>query len=133
MACLVGTWKADQPVGLQNVMDKLGIDYEKQKLFLTAKPIFTFTLIGNDSMKVKIDSEIRNSEFSFKFGEEFNEKTVLGSICKAVFWRISDNEIIHIQRLPEGIVEVDHKVDGNTMIATVYVADTMCTQQFHRQ
>nr|CAH8865398.1 unnamed protein product [Trichobilharzia regenti] len=133
MSGLTGTWESDEVHGLESIVDHFGVDCEMRKLLLTANPTYTYTPLGDDGMKIRVDSEIRNAEVSFKFGEEIDEKTVLGRVCKSMYRKISNNEIVNTQRHPEGIIEIDHKVDGNKLVMTVCVADKKCCRTFHRK
>ncbi|KAK4468649.1 hypothetical protein MN116_007835 [Schistosoma mekongi] len=113
MVSLVGRWIPEESYGCESVIDKIGVDSRMKNLMLSTNPTLTFTLVDNDSMKIKVESEIRNYEISFKFGEEYDDDTIFGIKCKSLCRKLSDNKILITQRLPNGIIEVDHKVNGN--------------------
>uniref|UniRef100_A0A5F8A588 Fatty acid binding protein 12 n=2 Tax=Macaca TaxID=9539 RepID=A0A5F8A588_MACMU len=78
---LQGTWKSVSCENFEEYLKELGIGRASRKLGCLAKPTVTISTDG-DVITIKTKSIFKNSEISFKLGEEFEEITPGGHKTK---------------------------------------------------
>uniref|UniRef100_A0A8C2SBL0 Lipocalin/cytosolic fatty-acid binding domain-containing protein n=1 Tax=Capra hircus TaxID=9925 RepID=A0A8C2SBL0_CAPHI len=70
-----GTWKSISCENFEEYMKELGVSVAVQNLAGSAKPRIIISADG-DKVSIKTESTFKNSEISFKIGEEFDETTI---------------------------------------------------------
>uniref|UniRef100_A0A3B3BU51 Cellular retinoic acid-binding protein 1 n=1 Tax=Oryzias melastigma TaxID=30732 RepID=A0A3B3BU51_ORYME len=70
----VGTWNLKESEKFDEYMKALGVGFATRTVGNMTKPTTIISLDG-DKMTVKTQSTIKNTELSFKLGEEFDETT----------------------------------------------------------
>nr|XP_009503098.1 PREDICTED: fatty acid-binding protein, adipocyte-like isoform X1 [Phalacrocorax carbo] len=70
----VGTWKILSSENFEDYMKELGVGFATRKMAGVAKPSVTISING-DVITIKTESTFKNTEISFKLGEEFDETT----------------------------------------------------------
>ncbi|XP_009949218.1 PREDICTED: fatty acid-binding protein, adipocyte-like isoform X1 [Leptosomus discolor] len=70
----VGTWKLLSSENFEDYMKELGVGFATRKMAGVAKPNVTISING-DVITIKSESTFKNTEISFKLGEEFDETT----------------------------------------------------------
>ncbi|KAI4565874.1 hypothetical protein MJG53_009550 [Ovis ammon polii x Ovis aries] len=71
----LGTWKLVSSENFDEYMKELGVSVAVQNLAGSAKPRIIISADG-DKVSIKTESTFKNSEISFKIGEEFDETTI---------------------------------------------------------
>ncbi|XP_071448232.1 fatty acid-binding protein, muscle isoform X1 [Hetaerina americana] len=77
---------------------------------------------------LKTSSTFKNSEISFKLGEEFEEETVDGRKVKSVVTK-DGNKLIHVQK-GEKETTIIREFNGDEMKAILKVDDVVCTRVY---
>uniref|UniRef100_A0A3Q2T0C6 Cellular retinoic acid-binding protein 1 n=1 Tax=Fundulus heteroclitus TaxID=8078 RepID=A0A3Q2T0C6_FUNHE len=70
----VGTWNLKESENFDDYMKELGVGFATRKVGNLTKPT-TIICVDGDKVTVKTQSTIKNTELSFKLGEEFDETT----------------------------------------------------------
>ncbi|NWH75489.1 FABP4 protein, partial [Piaya cayana] len=99
----VGTWKLIASENFEDYMKELGVGFATRKMAGVAKPTVTISLNG-DKMTIKTESTFKNTEVSFKMGEEFDEVTA------------DDRKTKNIITLDNGVLNQVQKWDGKETI-----------------
>uniref|UniRef100_A0A0A6YXB9 Fatty acid binding protein 9, testis n=1 Tax=Mus musculus TaxID=10090 RepID=A0A0A6YXB9_MOUSE len=70
----LGTWKLISSENFENYVRELGVECEPRKVACLIKPSVSISFNG-ERMDIQAGSACRNTEISFKLGEEFEETT----------------------------------------------------------
>uniref|UniRef100_A0A452R1W8 Fatty acid binding protein 9 n=1 Tax=Ursus americanus TaxID=9643 RepID=A0A452R1W8_URSAM len=70
----LGTWKLVSSENFEEYMKQLGMSTAARNLAGLAKPRISISVNG-DEVNIKTESSFKNTEISFKLGEEFDETT----------------------------------------------------------
>ncbi|KAJ8275109.1 hypothetical protein COCON_G00097340 [Conger conger] len=91
-----GTWKLVDSQNFDEYMKALGVGFATRQVGNVTKPT---VIIGQDGDKVfvKTQSTFKNTEISFKLGEEFDETTADDRNCKSVVSMEGDH-LVHVQK-----------------------------------
>ncbi|KGL76641.1 Myelin P2 protein [Tinamus guttatus] len=105
-----GTWKLVSSDNFDEYMKELGVGFATRKMAAVAKPSVTITRNG-DVIIIKTESTFKNTEISFKLGEEFDETTA------------DDRKTKNVITLDNGILNQVQKWDGKETIIKRKVVD----------
>ncbi|XP_055288484.1 fatty acid-binding protein, adipocyte [Moschus berezovskii] len=70
----VGTWKLVSSENFDDYMKEVGVGFATRKVAGMAKPTLIISVNG-DVVTIKSESTFKNTEISFKLGQEFDEVT----------------------------------------------------------
>ncbi|XP_036137466.1 fatty acid-binding protein, adipocyte-like [Molossus molossus] len=70
----LGTWKLVSSENFDDYMKEVGVGFATRKVAGMAKPNMSIAVSG-DVMTIKSESTFKNTEISFKLGQEFDEVT----------------------------------------------------------
>ncbi|XP_043395362.1 myelin P2 protein isoform X3 [Chelonia mydas] len=70
----LGTWKLVSSEKSEDYMKELGVGFAMRKLGSLAKPTVIISA-DDDMLTIKTESPVKNTEISFKLGQEFEETT----------------------------------------------------------
>ncbi|XP_061521404.1 fatty acid-binding protein, heart [Phycodurus eques] len=126
----VGTWNLKSSENFDDYMKQLDVGFATRKLGNLTKPT-TIISVDGDTVTVKTQSTIKNTELSFKLGEEFDETTADSRNVKSVV-TIDDGKMVHIQRWGGKETRLVRQVDGNALTLTLTMNDVVCTRCYER-
>uniref|UniRef100_A0A8B9ZQR5 Fatty acid binding protein 4 n=4 Tax=Anatidae TaxID=8830 RepID=A0A8B9ZQR5_9AVES len=106
----VGTWKLLSSENFEDYMKELGVGFATRKMAGVAKPNVTISING-DVITIKSESTFKNTEISFKLGEEFDETTA------------DDRKTKNVITLENGSLKQVQKWDGKETIIKRKVVD----------
>ncbi|NXI35856.1 FABP4 protein, partial [Galbula dea] len=106
----VGTWKLLSSENFDDYMKELGVGFATRKMAGVAKPNVTISING-DVITIKTESTFKNTEISFKLGEEFDETTA------------DDRKTKNIITLESGTLKQVQKWDGKETVIKRTVVD----------
>ncbi|KAJ0054997.1 hypothetical protein NL108_008715, partial [Boleophthalmus pectinirostris] len=89
------------------------VGFATRKIGGMTKPTTIISLDG-EQVTVKTQSSIKNTELSFKLGEEFDETTADDRKVKSVV-NIEDGKMVHIQKWDEKETSLVREVNGNAL------------------
>uniref|UniRef100_A0A8D0GV41 Cytosolic fatty-acid binding proteins domain-containing protein n=1 Tax=Sphenodon punctatus TaxID=8508 RepID=A0A8D0GV41_SPHPU len=111
----VGTWKLVSSENFDDYMKELGVGLATRKLGSLAKPS-VIICIDADVMTIKTKSTFKNTEISFKLGEEFEETTADDRKTKSVI-TLDDGTLLHVQKWDGKETTIRRKlVDGKMSV-----------------
>ncbi|XP_051926904.1 fatty acid-binding protein, heart [Hippocampus zosterae] len=126
----VGTWNLKNSDNFDEYMKQLGVGFPTRKLGNLTKPT-TIISVEGDTVTVKTQSNIKNTELSFKLGEEFDETTADSRKVKSVV-TIDDGKMVHIQRWDGKETSLVREVNGNALTLTLTLGTVVCTRNYER-
>uniref|UniRef100_A0A8D0C4G8 Fatty acid binding protein 4 n=1 Tax=Salvator merianae TaxID=96440 RepID=A0A8D0C4G8_SALMN len=94
-----GTWKLVSSEKFDDYMKELGVGFATRKMAGVAKPNVIISCNG-DVITIRTESSLKNTEISFKLGEEFDEITA------------DDRKVKSIVTLDSGVLNQLQKWDG---------------------
>ncbi|XP_073749027.1 fatty acid-binding protein, adipocyte isoform X1 [Callorhinus ursinus] len=81
----VGTWKLSSSENFDDYMKEVGVGFATRKVAGMAKPNMIISVNG-DVITIKSESTFKNTEISFKLGQEFDEVTADDRKVKVVYF-----------------------------------------------
>nr|XP_049606751.1 fatty acid-binding protein, heart isoform X2 [Syngnathus scovelli] len=109
---------------------KLGVSYPVRKLGNMTKPT-TIIEVEGDKVTVKTRSSVKNTELSFKLGEEFDETTADSRNVKSLV-TIENGKMVHIQRWDGKETSLVREVNDNALTLTLTFGDVVSTRAYER-
>ncbi|KAG8005181.1 Fatty acid-binding protein, partial [Nibea albiflora] len=99
-------------------LSSTGVSYPVRKLGAMTKPT-TIISVEGDTVTVKTQSTVKNTELSFKLGEEFDETTADDRKVKSIV-TVDDGKMVHIQKWDGKETSLVREIDGNalTLVST---------------
>ncbi|KAK4469975.1 hypothetical protein MN116_007472 [Schistosoma mekongi] len=131
MSSFLGKWKLNESHNFDAVMSKLGVSWATRQIGNTVTPTVTFTMDG-DTMTMLTESTFKNLSVTFKFGEEFDEKTSDGRNVKSVVIKDSESKITQTQKDAKNTTVIVREIIGDTMKTTVTVDDVTAIRNYKR-
>ncbi|NWR62497.1 FABP4 protein, partial [Bucorvus abyssinicus] len=111
----LGTWKLLSSENFEEYMKELGVGFATRKMAGVAKPNVTIGKNG-DVITIKVESTFKNTEISFKLGEEFDETTADDRKTKSVI-TLDNGTLNHVQKWDGKETIIRRKVvDGNLVM-----------------
>ncbi|XP_076152214.1 fatty acid binding protein 7, brain, a [Alosa pseudoharengus] len=96
MDAFCATWKLIDSQNFDEYMKALGVPFATRQVGNVTKPTVVISQEG-DKFMVKTLSTFKNTEISFKLGEEFEETTADDRKVKAVI-SMDGNKLLHVQK-----------------------------------
>ncbi|EMP42298.1 Myelin P2 protein [Chelonia mydas] len=111
----VGIWKFVSSEKFEDYMKELGVGLATRKLGSLAKPTVTISTDG-DVITIKTKSTFKNTEVSFKLGEEFDETTADDRKTKSIV-TLEEGSITQVQKWDGKETTIKRKlVDGKMIV-----------------
>ncbi|XP_020788128.1 fatty acid-binding protein, heart [Boleophthalmus pectinirostris] len=126
----VGTWNLKSSENFDEYMKALGVGFATRKIGGMTKPTTIISLDG-EQVTVKTQSSIKNTELSFKLGEEFDETTADDRKVKSVV-NIEDGKMVHIQKWDEKETSLVREVNGNALTLTLKIGDVVSLRHYEK-
>ncbi|CAN9503968.1 unnamed protein product [Ophioblennius macclurei] len=124
----VGTWNLNTSEKFDEYMKELGVGFATRKVAMVTKPTTIIELDG-DKVTVKTQSTLKNTELSFKLGEEFDETTADDRKVKSTV-SVVDGKMVHIQKWDGKETSLVREVNGNNLVLTLTMGDVVCTRNY---
>ncbi|XP_071356349.1 fatty acid-binding protein, heart [Trachinotus anak] len=126
----VGTWNLKESEKFDDYMKELGVGFATRKVGNMTKPTTVISVDG-DKVTVKTQSTIKNTELSFKIGEEFDETTADDRKVKSIV-KIEDGKMVHIQKWDGKETSLVREVNGNALTLTLTLGQVVCTRRYEK-
>lgn len=130
MDAFVGTWNLKSSEKFDEYMKEIGVGFATRKIGNMTKPT-TIIAVEGDTVTVKTQSTIKNTELSFKLGEEFDETTADERKVKS-FVNIEDGKLVHVQKWDGKETSLVREVDGNNLTLTLTIGDIVCKRFYEK-
>ncbi|XP_047238708.1 fatty acid-binding protein, heart [Girardinichthys multiradiatus] len=126
----VGTWNLKESVNFDEYMKELGVGFATRKVGNLTKPT-TIISVDGDKVTVKTQSTIKNTELSFKLGEEFDETTADDRKVKSLV-TLKDGKLVHVQKWDGKETTLAREVDGNKLTLTLTFGEAVCRRHYEK-
>ncbi|GAA6229945.1 fatty acid-binding protein, heart [Lates japonicus] len=126
----VGTWNLKESENFDDYMKELGVGFATRKVGNLTKPTTVISLDG-DKVTVKTHSTIKNTELSFKLGEEFDETTADDRKVKSIV-NIEDGKMVHVQKWDGKETSLVREVNGNALVLTLTIGQVVCKRRYEK-
>nr|XP_057903597.1 fatty acid-binding protein, heart-like isoform X2 [Doryrhamphus excisus] len=107
-----------------------GVGFATRKVGNLTKPT-TIISVEGDTVTVKTQSTIKNTELTFKLGQEFDETTADDRKVKSIV-TIDGGKMVHIQRWDGKETSLVREVNENALTLTLTLGDVVCTRSYER-
>ncbi|XP_019405274.1 PREDICTED: fatty acid-binding protein, adipocyte-like [Crocodylus porosus] len=112
---LVGTWKLLSSENFEDYMRELGVGFATRKMAGVAKPNVIISING-DVITIKTESTFKNTEISFRLGEEFEETTADDRRVRSII-TLEGGTLKQLQKWDGKETTIKRKlVDGNLLV-----------------
>ncbi|XP_075684258.1 fatty acid-binding protein, adipocyte-like [Rhinoderma darwinii] len=130
---LLGTWKLieNNSDDFNKYMEAVDVPFLTRKAACTLKPDVTICKNG-DEWTIKTSSTFKNTELSFKLGEEFDETTADGRKVKSII-TLENGSLIQKQTWDGKESTINREVKDKRMITTCVFKDVKCTRIYDRK
>ncbi|CAK6949511.1 fatty acid-binding protein%2C heart [Scomber scombrus] len=126
----VGTWNLKESDKFDEYMKELGVGFATRKVGNLTKPT-TIIAVDGDKVTVKTQSTIKNTELSFKLGEEFDETTADDRKVKSLV-TIDGGKMVHVQKWDGKETSLVRDVSGNALTLTLTMGNVVCTRRYEK-
>ncbi|XP_003968881.2 fatty acid-binding protein, heart [Takifugu rubripes] len=126
----VGTWNLISSEKFDDYMKELGVGVALRKMGGLAKPS-TIISIDGDKVVLKTSSTFKNTEISFKLGEEFDESTADGRNVKSTV-NIVDGKMVHAQKWDDKETTLVREVNDKSLTLTLTLGKVVCTRHYEK-
>lgn len=126
----VGTWNLKESEKFDEYMKELGVGFATRKVGNLTKPT-TLISVDGDKVTVKTQSTIKNTELSFKLGEEFDETTADDRKVKSIV-TVDDGKMVHIQRWDGKETTLVREINGNALTLTLTIGEVVCKRHYEK-
>ncbi|XP_074841543.1 myelin P2 protein-like [Carettochelys insculpta] len=126
----LGTWKLVSSEKIDDYMKELGVGFAMRKLGNLATPSMTISA-DEDIITIKTESPIKNTEISFKLGQEFEEVTTDNKKTKSVV-TLDNGSMIHVQKWDDKETTVKREVVDGKMVVECTMKYIICTTVYER-
>ncbi|CAK6980412.1 fatty acid-binding protein%2C brain [Scomber scombrus] len=90
------TWKLVDSENFDDYMKALGVGFATRQVGNVTKPTVIVSQEG-DKVVIRTQSTFKNTEISFKLGEEFEENTADDRSCKSIV-TLDGDKMVHVQK-----------------------------------
>ncbi|KAM9102584.1 fatty acid-binding protein, adipocyte [Antechinus flavipes] len=126
----VGTWKLISSENFDEYMKEVGVGFATRKVASMAKPNMIISVQG-DVITIKSESTFKNTEISFKLGQEFDEVTADDRKVKSII-TLNEGGLIQVQKWNGKSTTITRKlVDGKIVVECV-MKDVTSTRIYER-
>ncbi|XP_074056096.1 fatty acid-binding protein, adipocyte [Macrotis lagotis] len=126
----VGTWKLISTENFDEYMKEVGVGFATRKVAGMAKPNMIISVQG-DVITIKSESTFKNTEISFKLGQEFDEITADDRKVKSLI-TLDGNALVQVQKWNGKSTTITRKlVDGKIVVECV-MKDVIATRVYEK-
>ncbi|XP_044861262.1 fatty acid-binding protein, adipocyte-like [Mauremys mutica] len=126
----VGIWKFVSSEKFEDYMKELGVGLATRTLGSLAKPTVTISTDG-DVITIKTKSTFKNTEVSFKLGEEFEETTADDRKTKSIV-TLEEGLLTQVQKWDGKETTIKRKLADGKMIVEYMMNNIICTRVYER-
>ncbi|XP_032752701.1 fatty acid-binding protein 9 isoform X1 [Rattus rattus] len=126
----LGTWKLVSSENFENYVRELGVECEPRKVACLIKPSVSISFNG-ERMDIQTGSACRNTEISFKLGEEFEETTADNRKVKSLI-TFDGGAMIQIQRWLGKQTTIKRRIVDGRMVVECTMNNVVSTRTYER-
>ncbi|XP_074843131.1 fatty acid-binding protein, adipocyte-like [Carettochelys insculpta] len=126
----VGTWKLVSSESFEDYMKELAVGFATRKMASLAKPNVIISIAG-DVVTIRTESTLKNTEISFKLGEEFDETTADDRKVKSIV-TLDNGSLIQVQKWDGKETTITRKLMDGKLIVECTMNNVSCTRIYER-
>ncbi|KAM9419141.1 fatty acid-binding protein, heart [Salvelinus alpinus] len=123
-----GTWNLKDSKNFDEYMKALGVGFATRQVGGMTKPT-TIIEVAGDTVTLKTQSTFKNTEISFKLGEEFDETTADDRKVKSLI-TVDGGKMVHVQKWDGKETTLVREVSGNALELTLTLGDVVSTRSY---
>ncbi|VUZ52025.1 unnamed protein product [Hymenolepis diminuta] len=132
MEPFLGTWKIEKSEGFDDIMERLGVNFITRKAGNKMKPNWIVKDLGDGRYLMRSESIIKTTEFTFRIGEEFQEKTPDGREVMSTI-TFDGSVMKQVQVGEKKTTYIERSISGNTLTTIVKVDELVCTRVYTKE
>ncbi|KAM8911183.1 fatty acid-binding protein 9-like [Lycaon pictus] len=126
----LGTWKLVSSENFEEYLKQLGMNAAARNLAGLAKPRISISANG-DEVNIKTESSFKNTEISFKLGEEFEEITADNRKVKSII-TLTSGSMIHVQKWLGKETTIKRQIVDGKMVVEYSMNKTVSTRIYEK-
>ncbi|CAD7671861.1 fatty acid-binding protein 9-like [Vulpes vulpes] len=126
----LGTWKLVSSENFEEYLKQLGMNAAARNLAGLAKPRISISANG-DEVNIKTESSFKNTEISFKLGEEFEETTADNRKVKSII-TLTSGSMIHVQKWLGKETTIKRQIVDGKMVVEYSMNKTVSTRIYEK-
>ncbi|KAM6456634.1 fatty acid-binding protein, adipocyte-like [Liasis olivaceus] len=126
----LGTWKLISSEKFDDYMKELGVGFATRKLAVVAKPHVIISINGG-IITIRTESSFKNTEISFKPGEEFDEITADDRKVKSVV-TLDNGSLNQVQKWDGKETIIKRKIEDGKMIVECVMNNIISTRVYEK-
>ncbi|CAM2106792.1 myelin P2 protein-like [Caretta caretta] len=126
----LGTWKLISSENFEEYMKELGVGIATRKLGSLAK-LSVIISTNDDITTIKTESSFKNTEISFKLGEEFEETTADDRKTKSII-TLDNGSLIHVQKWDGKETTIKRKLVDAKLVVECTINNVTSTRVYER-
>ncbi|KAH1176668.1 fatty acid-binding protein, adipocyte-like [Mauremys mutica] len=124
----VGTWKLISSENFEDYMRELGVGFATRKMAGVAKPNVIISTNG-DVITIRTESTFKNTEISFKLGQEFEETTADDRKVKSII-TLDNGSLIQVQKWDGKETTLIRKLVDGKLVVECTMNNVTCTRVY---
>ncbi|NP_001088795.1 fatty acid binding protein 7, brain L homeolog [Xenopus laevis] len=124
------TWKLVDSQNFDEYMKSLGVGFATRQVGNVTKPTVIINQEG-DKVVIRTQSTFKNTEISFKLGEEFDEATADDRNCKSTV-ALEGDKMVHVQKWDGKETKFVREIKDGKMIMTLTFGDIVSVRQYEK-
>ncbi|XP_051732197.1 fatty acid binding protein 7, brain, b [Ctenopharyngodon idella] len=125
-----GTWKLVNSENFDEYMKALGVGFAVRQVGNVTKPTLIISKEG-DKVVLKTQSTFKNTEISFKLGEEFDETTADDRHCKSTVVMDGD-QLVHVQKWDGKETTFVREIKDGEMLMKLTFGDVVAVRTYEK-
>ncbi|XP_060631518.1 myelin P2 protein-like [Anolis sagrei] len=126
----VGSWKLVSSENFDDYMKELGVGLATRKLGSLAKPRVIISVKG-DQMTIRTESTFKNTQITFKLGQEFQETTADDRKTKTVV-TLERGALVQVQKWNGKESTIRRKIVDGKMVVECIMKGVRCTRVYEK-
>ncbi|XP_010013595.1 PREDICTED: fatty acid-binding protein, brain [Nestor notabilis] len=111
-------------------LDDLGVGFATRQVGNVTKPTVIISTEG-DKVVIRTQSTFKNTEISFKLGEEFDETTPDDRNCKSVV-TLDGDKLVHVQKWDGKETNFVREIKDGKMVMTLTFGDVVAVRHYEK-
>ncbi|KAM3839745.1 myelin P2 protein-like [Vipera latastei] len=126
----VGSWKLISSENFDDYMKELGVGLATRKLGNLAKPKTIISMKG-DEVTIRTESAFKNTQITFKLGQEFQETTADGRKTKTIV-TLEKGALVQVQKWNGKESTIRRKLIDGRMVVECIMKGALCTRVYEK-
>ncbi|XP_005361868.1 fatty acid-binding protein, adipocyte [Microtus ochrogaster] len=126
----VGTWKLVSSENFDDYMKEVGVGFATRKVAGMAKPNMIISVNG-DVITIRSESTFKNTEISFKLGQEFEEITADDRKVKSLI-TLENGALVQVQKWDGKSTTIKRKREDDKLVVECVMKGVTSTRTYER-